>query len=140
MLYKKEFDTEYHPSRSIVDIVEDLGFTDSSWHNNTCPSWVLSDRNCLWVKYELFIDAEDEKLREVGPCRYTLLKYNEEEDQNDIDPIIETEFLGDVVNYVKSLVCVRVNCKREPLPSRKYCDTCAHITQQNYVRPVRTFD
>jgi len=40
----------------------------------------------------------------------------------------------------KPLVCVRANCKREPLPGRKHCDTCSHITQQNHVRPVRTFD
>jgi len=96
-LYKEEFDTEYHPSQSIVDTIESLGFSDNSWHNNTCPSWTLSDG------YELFIDAEDENLREVGPCRYTLLKYNEQEEQNDINSIIETDLLGDVVNYIKAI-------------------------------------
>ena len=106
-LYKEEFDTDYHPSQSIVDTIESLGFEDNSWHNNVCPSWTLGvDKETDYLGgYELFINAINEDLRECcGSCRFTLLKFDDNLNSSyEVQTVLETEDFDAMVAFIKTM-------------------------------------
>jgi len=106
MRYTNEFDTEYHPSRAIIEAIECLGFKDNSWHNNVCPSWTLGvDKETDYLGgYELFIDAIDEDLRECcGGSRFTLLQFGDALNSSyEATLVFETDTLDAIVAFIKT--------------------------------------
>lgn len=60
-----------HPDIGTLDFPIPAGFTDSSWHNDNCPSWFDETHNL-----KLWIDYADPDLRDSGGPRFALQKYN----------------------------------------------------------------
>jgi len=70
-----------------------IGFTDDSWHNDVCPSFVRGDLK-LWVDYA------DIDRRETGNSRYTLCLMDG--DGQCIEDLFETEEISLIIERIKS--------------------------------------
>lgn len=56
------------------ELIVPIGWEDSSWHNDACPSIMTEYRTDKWC--EIFQDYKDEDMREC-PSRYALYLHDE---------------------------------------------------------------
>ena len=77
------------------------GFTDSSWHNNVCPSFErkLTDDTyvTLWVNYA------DEDRRECGGKQFVLTILPYDDLCNDVEFILETDSWDEVISKIDQI-------------------------------------
>ena len=82
------------------------GFTDSSWHNNICPSFErkLNDTHSitLWVNYS------DESRRECGGCQFVVTVHPTEEMGVDMDYEYETNTWDFALNAINDILANEV--------------------------------
>jgi len=69
MSYETEFPSFPKLSSEALAAIEQAGFSDASWHNDTCPSFSNIDRNMI-----LFADHAVKSEREFDAPRFTLHK------------------------------------------------------------------
>lgn len=82
MSFDTEFGSDYAIEESVSRWFVALGFEDSSWHNDICPSYTLTVRGKR--KLLVFVDAHDENERECGPGpRFSVHYYDRNEEQRD---------------------------------------------------------
>jgi hypothetical protein len=72
MNYKIEF-PHYDDELSLP-----TGWTDTSWHNDACPSF---EKEVKGTVYRLWCDYKDSNMSEVGGLRFAVCKYLEKEDE-----------------------------------------------------------
>jgi hypothetical protein len=90
MTYTTEF-SHYDDTLSLPE-----GWTDTSWHNDICPSFerVYGD-----TTFRLWCDFKDPERRELGGQRFTVCTYlNEDELKEDIGQFDTLEEALDCVN------------------------------------------
>jgi len=74
------------------------GWIDSSWHNDTCPSFEY--HNGKGLTYRLWVEYTDPNIREVGGKQFTLSKYS---DYDEMVQLLESDDLNEVLNYFNNL-------------------------------------
>jgi len=92
MNYKYEFpDFDYE----IPDLGK--GWIDSSWHNDTCPSFEYTTKQ--GVVYRLWIEYLNPDIREVGGSQHVLSKFF----NDDLTPLFESDNLNEVLEHFNNL-------------------------------------
>jgi len=86
--------TEF-PDFDVMPVIPD-SWTDTSWHNDSCPSFAAGN-------LRIYIDYEDAELRDVAmPCsRFGIVICEDGEVENVIDTDDWSEVLAFVVEYEK---------------------------------------
>ncbi len=93
--WDKEFPPEFTPPPAILSLVARRVLEDTSWHNDTCPSFVGTTRDGVLVK--LFCDAADPFMREDEEWpRYVLGPVDDDGTMAE-DSIYEGDDLGEVL-------------------------------------------
>jgi hypothetical protein len=88
MTYKIEF-PHYDDTITLPE-----GWTDTSWHNDVCPSFEKTFGDTI---FRLWCDFKDPEKREVGGLRFTVCTYlNEDELKEDIG---QSESLEDALAF-----------------------------------------
>ncbi len=90
-LYKSE-----HPDFGEMEFQIPAGFVDSSWHNDSCPSWFDEQS---WLK--LWIDYADPDKRESPGPRFALQQYNS--DHEFVDELLRSDDFDEVLCAVMKL-------------------------------------
>jgi hypothetical protein len=92
MTYKTEF-PHYDDTLSLPS-----GWIDTSWHNDTCPSFerVFGD-----TTFRLWCDFKDPELREVGGQRFTVCQYCPVVDE--FQSVSESESLAEVLALINEV-------------------------------------
>ena len=62
----------------VLDVAIPDGFKDSSYHNDTMPSWTKVLTPDTEHRLVIWIDYADQSMSEVGGCRFTLEYYSED--------------------------------------------------------------
>lgn len=105
MTWKEEFpDFDHMP-----DIPEN--WTDISWHNDTCPSFECG-------KLRIFVDYEDESLREFACTRFSVI--NETDDATEQMIVLDSDDWSEVLKFVAEHVPSKSLIYRASLDSRHY--------------------
>ncbi|MEI6282075.1 MAG: hypothetical protein WCP82_05075 [Alphaproteobacteria bacterium] len=84
--YRKEFpsaDQQIEPL--VLAFLAGLGFTDQSWHNDMCPSFLLSEN-----KIAVYIDCADREKREFPEAERFSIHPIDDDGQIQDDPMPET--------------------------------------------------
>ena len=82
--YKQQFGEDFWPEKAVVDALQDNGWTDVSYGNDSCPSW-------QWGRYKLSVDAADPQARDFGGFGFRFYLYKDDEliiESNEIDDVI----------------------------------------------------
>ena len=92
MTYKTEF-PHYDDTLSLPE-----GWTDTSWHNDICPSFerVYGD-----TTFRLWCDFKDPELREVGGLRFTVCTYLNEDELH--ESIGQFETMGEALALINEV-------------------------------------
>ena len=90
-LYKAQFVEDFWPEQAAVDALQDNGWTDVSYGNDSCPSW-------QWGRYKVYVDAADPNKRDF-PSLWKLsggfgFRFNLYKDD---DLITESNYIDDVI-------------------------------------------
>jgi hypothetical protein len=102
--YASEFGPKYHPEPEVLHLLGQLFFLDSSWHNDTCPSWTyeFNDRSTLIV----FVQPADATLREWPEAkRFNVQIRDPEGDLTDYD--FDTDDQGELRAHLVRLLRAR---------------------------------
>lgn len=62
----------------VLDVAIPDGFKDSSYHNDTMPSWTKVLTPDTEHRLVIWIDYADQSMSEVGGCRFCLEYYSED--------------------------------------------------------------
>lgn len=74
-----------------------LGFSDISWHNDTCPSFVSADlKTRIWVEHENFRMREDQEDE-----RFCITHGDFSEGNNEVTDFQYYEEFADVLTYLQ---------------------------------------
>jgi len=92
MTYKTEF-PHYDDTLSLPE-----GWTDTSWHNDICPSFerVYGD-----TTFRLWCDFKDPEQREVGGLRFTVCTYLTEDELS--ESIGQFETMGEALALINEV-------------------------------------
>jgi len=74
------------------------GWIDSSWHNDTCPSFEFTTNQ--GIVYRLWFEYTNPDIREIGGKQFTLSKYS---DYDDLIPLFESDNLNEVLEHFNNL-------------------------------------
>ena len=90
-LYKEQFVEDFWPEKAVVAALQDNGWTDVSYGNDSCPSW-------QWGRYKLSVDAADPQARDFGGFGFRFYLYK---DDGTVNPrlIIESNDIDDVIDH-----------------------------------------
>ena len=84
---------EEHPDFGELEFPIPIGFIDSSWHNDNCPSW-YDEQSHL----KLWIDYADPDMRDSPGPRFALQQYNS--DNEFVDEILASDDYEEILKAV----------------------------------------
>lgn len=93
MSWEVEFGADYDVPQAIRTLHDRGQMSDSSWHNDVCPSFMFGDGSV-----RLFVDHPDPQRRECRGKRFFVSLYDESDDF--LDNGIETDDIGELLTYL----------------------------------------
>ena len=116
--WMNQFGEKYNPGKAIGTLVESGIVTDSSWHNDVCPSftrWAVPDHDENTARLVLWAEHPDAQQREMAGPRFTVTLYA----TADSDP--DTLVAADSVEVA---IAVMLAHRWAPVPATKATGQC----------------
>ena len=104
--YKNQFPDYGDMEPEILNFLIEHGFWDSSWHNDTCPSWTHDDSGLrVFIDYKEQEQSECWQNQPTSPyCRFFVYQADMDMEYNDDCPQTLTNNWQETMNFIETYI------------------------------------